>query len=547
MKFGVVKLAEAQGAILAHSQNVKTGGKRRKIPKGSVISAADIEALERAGHASITVARLDRDDMKEDEAAAQIAKAATGRDVVARPAFTGRVNLVAARAGVVLINQDLVNGFNAIDESLTLATLRPFEAVTEGQILATVKIIPLGAPSTAVNAGVAVLDAGAAVSVAPFSSRKVGLVSTELPGLKVSLYNKTRQALEARLLKSGSTLVAERRVAHEPAAVAEALTGLIEAGADLLVAFSASAVVDRADVVPGGLVAAGGRIEYFGMPVDPGNLLVLGDLNGVPVIGAPSCARSPKLNGFDWVLDRLVAGLALSATDISAMGVGGLLKEIASRPHPRAAVRSPANPRRKRIAGILLAAGRSARMGADNKLTLDFRGRPMVRWAAEAASASLGSELVVVTGHQDSVVREALSGIDARFIHNPDYADGLSTSLGAGLKALGGDVDGALIVLGDMPGVSAKDLERIVAAFDPEAERAIIVPTYAGRRGNPVLWAARFFPELMALQGDVGARHLIGEHDECVAEVELGRGVVADIDTPQALADARAGVADELE
>jgi len=544
VKFGKVNLAQARGAILAHSQIVQIDGKSRKLPKGSVISAADIVALKKAGITTVAVARLGKDDMNEDAAAAQVAKAAAGENVAAKTAFTGRANLVARCAGVVLIDGICVDRFNAIDESLTLATLRPFETVAAGQMLATVKVIPLGAPTKAVNAGVAVLNEAVAVSVAPFKARNVGLVSTKLPGLKSSLHDKTRRALEARLLKSGSTLVAEKRVTHDPASVASALAELIDAGADLLVVFSASAVVDRADVVPGGLVKAGGEIHYFGMPVDPGNLLVLGDLGGIPVIGAPSCARSPKLNGFDWVLDRLVAGLPVGAADISAMGVGGLLKEIASRPQPRRAVKPSAAPRQHRIAVVLLAAGRSSRMGPDNKLTLDFRGRPLVRWAAEAALASPAGELVVVTGHEAGLVREALAGIEARFVHNPDYADGLSTSLGAGLIALDGDVSGALIVLGDMPGVAAKDLERLIGTFDPEVGRAIIVPTYSGQRGNPVLWAKRFFPELMALQGDVGARHLIGEHGEHVAEVELGRGVVADIDTPQALADARADVAE---
>ena len=105
---------------------------------------------------------------------------------------------------------------------------------------------------------------------------------------------------------------------------------------DALIAFGASAITDRRDVIPAAIEAIGGRIERFGMPVDPGNLLLLAERHGMPIIGAPGCARSPKENGFDWVLQRVLAGVPIHDADIRAMGVGGLLMEIASRPQPRA-------------------------------------------------------------------------------------------------------------------------------------------------------------------------------------------------------------------
>jgi molybdenum cofactor cytidylyltransferase len=288
--------------------------------------------------------------------------------------------------------------------------------------------------------------------------------------------------------------------------------------------------------------ASGGRIEHFGMPVDPGNLLLIGDLGGRPVLGAPGCARSPKENGFDWVLLRLLAGLPVSRTDIARMGVGGLLMEIVTRPQPRAEEAKDG----RGVAALVLAAGRSTRMGGPNKLLAELGGKPLVRIAAEAALASQARPVVVVTGHQRERVEAALEGLPVRFVHNPDFANGLSTSLKAGINALPDDIGGAVVCLGDMPQVSGALIDRLAQALDPETGALIAVPTFEGKRGNPVLWSRRFFPELAALEGDVGARHLIGTYRDAVVEVPVtGQGAFFDIDTPEALADAAAAFSPE--
>lgn len=143
--------------------------------------------------------------------------------------------------------------------------------------------------------------------------------------------------LAERLDPAGATVVTEARVPHAAGAVADAIAGAIDgAGADLVVVFGASAIADRRDVIPTGIEAAGGRVAHLGMPVDPGNLLLVGSRGDIPVIGAPGCARSPKENGFDWILHRLLADLTVTRADIVALGVGGLLMEIVSRPQPRA-------------------------------------------------------------------------------------------------------------------------------------------------------------------------------------------------------------------
>ena len=182
-----------------------------------------------------------------------------------------------------------------------------------------------------------------ALRVSPYRRRRVGVVSTRLPSLKETTIDRTLAHLAERLAPTGAAIVADRRVPHTADAVADALAAAIERdGADLAIVFGASAIADRRDVIPAGIEAAGGAVVHFGMPVDPGNLLLLGARDGVPVIGAPGCARSPKENGFDWVLHRLLADLPVTRADIVALGVGGLLMEIVSRPQPRSGEASAA-------------------------------------------------------------------------------------------------------------------------------------------------------------------------------------------------------------
>jgi molybdenum cofactor cytidylyltransferase len=534
MQFGPIPTSTALGAILAHT--IRAGETR--LRKGRILSADDIETLARAGIAEITAARLDADDVSEDEAAARIAKVCAGDGVRIGAAFTGRANLYAEASGLVTIDAARADALNAIDESLTIATLAPFARVAPRSMLATVKIIPFAAPRAAVETAEALLASGPIVRVAPFTPHRVALISTALPDTKPALLDKNRAALDVRVNALGSSIVFERRVAHRAEELADAIRAAQAERADPILVFGASAITDRRDVIPAAIERAGGQVVYFGMPVDPGNLLLLGTLGGTSVIGLPGCARSPKLNGFDFVLWRLLAGLPLGRAGIAAMGVGGLLAEIATRPQPRDE-RVTDVPRAPKIAAIVLAAGLSSRMGA-NKMLAPLAGKPMLHHVVEAARKSAAGPVIVVTGNQAGAVEAALAGTGARFVRNPDYAAGLSTSLKAGIAAVPEDCDGALVLLGDMPDIGPVLIDRLIAAFSPADGRAICVAAYGGKRGNPVLWARRFFLDMLALDGDIGAKALIAANGELVCEVEAGDDApLADIDTPQALAAAQ--------
>lgn len=536
MIFGAVPVSEAADSILAHS--LKASGIAFK--KGRRLSEADVETLREAGIEELTVARLEADEVHEDAAATALAAAITGNGLTASASFTGRCNLMVAQRGVLVTERERIDALNLVDEAVTLATLTPYDLVEPRQMAATIKIIPFAITRHVLDACLAVAGRGGPLlQVAALAPRKVGLLQTQLPGTKESLLDKTRDTANQRLALLDCKAAVEHRCRHEEGAVAEALHRLSADGCDIILMSGASAIIDRRDVLPSGLEAAGGSIDHFGMPVDPGNLMLLGRFKERPVVGLPGCARSPKLNGFDWVLQRLVAGLEVSPRAVMRMGAGGLLKEIASRPLPRAeAVETPDGvPRAPRIAAVILAAGQSRRMGRDNKLLLPVDGKPMVAHAAESLLASQAAPLAVVTGHDYAAIEAALPEGRFALTHNPDFANGLSSSLRRGLAALPEEIDGVLVCLGDMPRVSPQAIDRLIAAFNPLEGRAICVPTWQGKRGNPVLFARRFFAEMQEVAGDVGARALIGDHAELVCEVPMDDdAVLVDVDTPEALA-----------
>ncbi len=538
MFFGPLPLREAEGAILAHS--VRRGAVSFK--KGRILSAEDVAALRDAGLTSVTAARPGPDDVGEDAAAARIAAALRGQGVTVGAAFTGRVNLFAEAAGLFLPDAERIDALNQIDESVTVATLPAFAAVEAGQMVATVKIIPFAAPRAAVEGAEVEASAGQpALRVAPFRPLTAALIQTRLPGVKDSVLDKTVAVTRERLEALNARLVRDSRCYHGEAALADAIAA---AGrVDLLLVAGASAITDRRDVLPAGIERAGGVIDHFGMPVDPGNLLLLARIGDTAVLGLPGCARSPKLNGFDWVLQRIAAGIPVERRDVMRMGVGGLLAEIPSRPLPRAGTAAAVEaPRAPRIAALVLAAGRSSRMGGSNKLLAEVGGQPLVARTVEAVLASQAKPVVVVTGHQADAVSAALVGRPLTLVHNPDYADGLSASLKAGLAALPGDVDGVVVCLGDMPRVSPAVIDRLVAAYNPAEGRAVCIPTVQGKRGNPVLWDRGFFAEMMKLTGDAGAKSLLARHADQVVEVPVDEGgILYDVDTPELLAELRGG------
>ncbi len=328
MRFGAVPLAQAEGAILAHSVPLPGG----RLRKGCLLGITELAALRAGGITTVTVAKLDDGDVVEDTAALAVAQALVPNPSAAglrlRPVGTGRVNIHTDVTGVAEILVDRVTALNAVNPMITLATVPRWQKLLQGEMVATVKIIAYGVDGRAVS--VACEVGAGALRMRPVAMSRAVLIQTITDA---DDGEKGHRAIQKRLSAMHVVMEPKRLVPHREAELAAELSAV--SGADLILILTASATSDPKDVAPQALRLAGGVVDRFGMPVDPGNLLFVGRLGVVPVIGLPGCARSPALNGADWVMERIICGIPISADDIAQMGVGGLLKEIPIRPQPR--------------------------------------------------------------------------------------------------------------------------------------------------------------------------------------------------------------------
>jgi molybdenum cofactor cytidylyltransferase len=330
VKFLRVPIAEATGDVLAH--NVHDADGHRVLRKGAVLTAGDVIRLAKLGRDHVYVARLEAGDTGEDEAARCVAAAVAGNGIFSPGAATGRANLKAAFAGLLRVNVEAVDRLNQIDDGITMATLATHSFVRATQMVATVKIIPFAVPDKAVKAAEAYSRSVAPIiSVQSLPVRKVGLLVTAHQSQQRRIAAESTPALQARLERLGSSIAQSDFAEHEVDDIAQAIRQQLAARCEMILIVSTTAIIDRHDIVPLAIEQAGGEVEHFGVPVDPGNLLLVGYFAATPLIGVPGCARSTKTNAFDLVLPRLLAGDRISRRDLVRLGHGGLLEEIRER------------------------------------------------------------------------------------------------------------------------------------------------------------------------------------------------------------------------
>ncbi|ASJ74338.1 NTP transferase domain-containing protein [Granulosicoccus antarcticus] len=532
MIFGEVCVRESVGSYLAHSLKTPEG----KLRKGRKITQDHIRQLLAGDHERVTVAQLETDDVHEDEAALIVARALAGEGVRLGQASTGRVNIHALVDGVCDFDRNLVDQANAVDEGITVATVMPSSSVGKGRLIATVKIIPFAVNKRSVEQVVAVFTSQLQVHAS--LTRKAFFIQTRLPTLKLSVLDKTSRVTQQRLLAHHADLLDEVRVPHRQQELVSAIEQGLAAGADWILVAGASAIADRKDVIPAAITHLGGVVHHFGMPMDPGNLLLVGSIGSTHIIGMPGCARSSRPNGLDKVLERLASGLTVDSGWISTLGVGGLLHEIMDRPEPRVAQSG-----RLSVAALVLAAGSSTRFGEQNKLLALRHSRPVLAHVLEEVEHSTAGSAVLVTGHEADQVGQLCNTswrsqeMPISVVHNPLYATGMASSLVRGVAELSArGTDAALVCLGDMPNASRQVMEALIQAFRQAPDKALYIPTFNGRRGNPVIIAASLFDSVLMLEGDVGARVLARQFPDSVVEVACAEpGVLLDIDTPDDL------------
>ena len=478
MWFGELPTADATGCILAHSIRLSN----RRIKKGSILDDGLISLLLDDSHSHVTVARLDDNDIPEDKAATLVANAIAADGIVVDKAHTGRVNLFAAHDGLLCFDRGGIVGVNSISEAITFSTLPENTWVLAGRMVATCKIITYGVGRAAVDHVIEAVTEK--VTVKAPSPQQAVLIQTCLPSLKPSVLDKTRLVTESRLAVRNAELVQEHRCDHEIVALCDLLKAQVAESPDWILIVGASAISDRRDVIPASIQAAGGSIVRFGLPVDPGNLLLLGELAGAIVIGLPGCARSPKYNGLDQLLDRLACNVSIDNDWLNGLAVGGLLTEMIDRPQPRMKVEPDTASAKPVIVGLVLAAGSSRRAGSTNKLLVKVDGIPMVRMVVKAVCASNLDRVVVVTGHQHELVESQLVDCAVSSYYCASHVSGLAHSLSHGISRVG-SADAVMVCLGDMPHVSEPIINQIIQAIvesNINVSDTIVVPVVDGKK-----------------------------------------------------------------
>ena len=495
MRFGSIPVEESAGCILAHS--LKIAG--RSFKKGLRITKSDISFLLVAQQNTLTVAKLESNDVGEDVAAERIASAlmrsTTGLTCTA--SFAGRVNIHAAVAGIVEVDAEKVFRLNCVDERITLATLTQYQRVIPRSMLATVKIISYAVSETAVENAVAVAT-GALRLLSPVR-KSASLILTQTSGQAEKLVSKGRQAVSSRLKALNIVLSDTQIVRHETDSVRAAIN---QCTGEIIMILTGSATSDSEDVGPSALRQAGGKLLRFGMPVDPGNLLFLGKLDGNPVIGLPGCARSLALNGADWVLERIACGVTVESLDIAAMGVGGLLKEIPTRPHSRNATANAS--RRPFVEVAVLATSNSnddsqrfveaaIRSSAD-RVRIISSSTEIPNWFSRSARVS------TVTAHGNR---------------------GEANLICAALAAIDSSADAVLLLPTDCATLDAGDIDKMIAAFSPVDGREICcISQTETQRALPAVFGRRFFETLANLPDHGSVASIAQSASEFTVEIQ---------------------------
>jgi molybdopterin biosynthesis enzyme len=328
MYLATLRPEEAIGHILRHNLTDVNG--RKALSKGHRLVADDLPRLRALGTSAVRVAVLEPGDVHEDEAARRLAEAVRGPGVVSTAPAASRVNLLASADGVVQVDVGALLRINEID-GLTIATLPTHTLVRARKRMATIKIIPFAVPEDALARAEAIGRASdGVVALRPLRQLDVGVILVGSAAARQRIERGVYPAVEARVRALGSKVLAVRYIPPEELAVAAAIAELRRAGAHLLILAGETSIMDRDDVTPQGIRLAGGRIEHYGAPVEPGNLLLLGYFDDVageslPVLGAPGCVRSRATNIVDLLLPRLLAGERISRRDIVELGHGGLL------------------------------------------------------------------------------------------------------------------------------------------------------------------------------------------------------------------------------
>ncbi len=522
---------ESLGSVIAQTYNLPG----KTISKGTFVTSEIVDYFKEVDVQTILCAVPDNGDIHEDEAANIISNAIDRSHIYAESASTGRVNFKSQALCLVRYKRDLIKEVNLVDESIAFSIVEHNQLLAKNDLIATLKIIPFFTQKKYVDQVISILDKNELFKTHSLNKKEVSLIQTSFVWQKKSMFKATSNVTRNRLESLDCSLNEEKLIRHDYNVLRTEIRSSIESGIDILLISGASAIIDRSDYIPKAILSEGGEIIQYGLAVDPGNLLLVGKIAETTIIGMPGCARSPKLNGFDWVLQLLMADIPVVKEELAEMGAGGLLMEIASRPLPRALAKS-VNKREKKIMGVILAAGNSRRMGKDNKLLKNIDGAPLIRNIALEITKSDLDSCSIVLGYQSDKVADVIKDLNINLILNPLWKEGQASSLKVALNSLTSSYSDLLVMLGDLPGIKSGHINRIIEEhLSSENRRSkITIPSFKGEKGNPVIWGKSFFHDLSNLEGDVGGRVLFDQHPAAINLIEMDDpGVVTDTDTPE--------------
>jgi hypothetical protein len=323
MKVEKVPIAQAIGHILVHNQAGPDG--RKILKKGQRLREEDLATLHALRQEAVYVAILTDEDIDENEAARRLGEIMVSEGITASSATTGRVNLIAQKRGLFKVDMEALLVFNDRPD-ITLATIPNNSLVQPKTIVGTIKIIPYSVPRADLEVAEAIAKQRRLVMLKPFVVQKAALIITGSEAARTKVVEAFTPALRERLTSYGTEMIEGPYVAEDEAKISEALKWALDTGAGMVLIAGETSIMDVDDVTPRAIKAIGGEIIHHGVPVEPGNLLLLAYHDDIPILGAPGCARSKSYNVVDMVLPRLAAGERLGRRDLIELGHGGLLK-----------------------------------------------------------------------------------------------------------------------------------------------------------------------------------------------------------------------------
>ncbi|MGD9638572.1 MAG: NTP transferase domain-containing protein [Alphaproteobacteria bacterium] len=523
MEFKDFPLHDALGVVTATCIAL---GEDNSIPAGKILDYTDVAMLKSAGYHFVCGAKIVSSDLLKNTAIVKLASAIAGNDTAYRIDDNGRCFIYAAKNGLANIDTERVERFNRSGQEVILATIPPFSQVSSGQMLAAVSLIPPAISEDNIEKYLkTTLGLGSIVNIAPYKPKKVYFIQSFLSQTNEDNEQAVLANIAARVASFGATVVEQSRCEHLKEEIYQALSNALASNAEIIIFSGAFANYHKDDVIVKVLEEASFEVDNFFVPNFPGeNILIANYKKYKKIIVLPDNCNKADYSAIDLILRRVMADCSVTYDSLIKTGAGGLLTKEAWQPVAldkiENLVKIEVDDNKEKIAVVILAAGKGARMMGDNKLLYELEdGKTIISNTVDAALKSKASPVVVVTGFEEDLITEELKDKDVIIIKNNDFTSGVSTSIKTGLEVLNQAINGAVILPGDMPFVTPEQINRLIEKFDPLDKKAVCVSTSKKVKSNPILWARSLFSVAKIVPENAHLHPVLVEHYDYLCEV----------------------------